>query len=75
MLVLSRELKEEIVIDHSIHIKVLKVGQSQVRLGISAPQGIPIRRAGARKPDSRACPKQKASGFQTPLSTIQGDRN
>jgi len=69
MLVLSRELNEEIVIDHSIHVKVLKVGQSHVRLGISAPNGIPIRRAGAQCPDSHECTEQEIS------STDRGDRN
>ena len=61
MLVLSREVNEEIVIDRSIQVKVLKIGQSQVRLGISAPSGIAIRRAGAQRSDSHERDEQEIS--------------
>ena len=44
MLVLSRKLGEEIVIGDNIRISVLKNQGGRVRLGITAPQNIPIAR-------------------------------
>jgi carbon storage regulator len=51
MLVLSRKLNEEIVIGHSIHVKLLKAGRGRVRLGVSAPKGVPVHRAELRPTD------------------------
>jgi carbon storage regulator len=45
MLVLSRRLGEEIVIDSNIRIKVIMVKGDRVRLGISAPPAIPVDRS------------------------------
>jgi carbon storage regulator CsrA len=42
MLVLTRGLNEEIVIDGNIRIKVLKIAGNHVRLGFAAPEGIPV---------------------------------
>jgi carbon storage regulator len=53
MLVLSRKLDETIVIDGDIRITVIGIRGNQVRLGIDAPDSVPIfreelcRRAGA----------------------------
>lgn len=44
MLVLSRRLGEIIVIGDSIKITVLGVSGNQVRIGISAPEHIPVHR-------------------------------
>jgi carbon storage regulator len=44
MLVLSRRIGEEIVIDDNIHVAVLGVKGNQVRLGITAPISIPVSR-------------------------------
>jgi carbon storage regulator len=44
MLVLSRRLGETIVIGDSIKITVLGVSGNQVRLGVSAPEHIPVHR-------------------------------
>ena len=44
MLVLSRKENERIVIDGRITITVVKIRGNQIRLGIEAPQGVPIRR-------------------------------
>lgn len=44
MLVLSRKLNEKIVISGDIVIQVVKIDRNQVRLGIAAPDDIPIRR-------------------------------
>jgi carbon storage regulator CsrA len=44
MLVLSRKVNEEIVIGNCITLKVVKVTGNKVRLGISAPRSVNIRR-------------------------------
>ena len=44
MLVLSRRLGEEIVIDGDIHITVVAVKGNQVRLGITAPPLVTVDR-------------------------------
>lgn len=45
MLVLSRRLQEELVIDERIRVVVLGIQGQRVRLGISAPDDVEIRRA------------------------------
>jgi carbon storage regulator len=45
MLVLSRRVEEEIVIDGQIRIKVLTNSRGKVRLGISAPDHVRIERS------------------------------
>ena len=44
MLVLSRTLGEEIVIDGNVRVKVVEVRGNRVRLAVCAPKDIPIRR-------------------------------
>ena len=44
MLVLTRKLKERILIGDEIVLEVVRLEKGAVRLGISAPQGIIIRR-------------------------------
>lgn len=44
MLVLSRKAEEQIVIDENIEITVLEIKNSRVKLGITCPTQIPIRR-------------------------------
>lgn len=44
MLVLSRKSNEEIVIGGSVRVKVLEISGNRVRLGISAPDHIPVTR-------------------------------
>jgi carbon storage regulator len=44
MLVLSRKVNEEIVIANNVTIKVVKIIGNRVRLGISAPRSVNIRR-------------------------------
>ena len=44
MLVLSRKRGQEIVIGNGITVKVLEVTASRVRLGIDAPEELPVRR-------------------------------
>ena len=45
MLVLTRRLGEEIVIDGKIRIKVVMVQDGKVRLGITAPPSVPVDRS------------------------------
>lgn len=45
MLVLTRRLGEEIVIDGHIRVKVVMVQGEKVRLGISAPPSVPVDRS------------------------------
>ena len=45
MLVLSRDVNEEIVIGRDIRVKLLDTGRGRARLGISAPRNIPVLRA------------------------------
>ena len=42
MLILSRKLGEEIVIGGRIVVRVVKLGNGQVRLGVEAPREIPV---------------------------------
>jgi len=44
MLVLSRKLNEEIIINGQIRIVVVKISKDQVRLGIDAPKDIIVDR-------------------------------
>jgi carbon storage regulator CsrA len=53
MLVLSRKVDQEIVIDGNIKIRVLKVKGNTIRLGIEAPQDVHIARGELAKRDSR----------------------
>jgi carbon storage regulator CsrA len=43
---ISRRLGEGIVIDGNIHITVVKVGKSRIRLGLTAPATVRINRQG-----------------------------
>jgi carbon storage regulator len=45
MLVLSRRIGEEVVIDGNIRVTVVAVHGGKVRLGISAPEGVLVDRA------------------------------
>jgi carbon storage regulator len=44
MLVLSRKLGEKIVIGDNIVITVVKIDRNQIRIGIDAPQDVPVYR-------------------------------
>jgi len=49
MLVLTRRVGEEIVINEDIHITVLSIRGGTVRLGIAAPAAIPVDRQEIRE--------------------------
>ena len=42
MLVLSRKVNEEIIIDDKIRITVVRIAGNRIRLGISAPENVTI---------------------------------
>jgi carbon storage regulator len=44
MLILSRKLNEEIVINSEIKIKIISISENQVKIGIVAPENIKILR-------------------------------
>ena len=44
MLVLSRKKGEEIVIDGTIRVTVLEMNANRVKLGIAAPNAVPVHR-------------------------------
>jgi carbon storage regulator len=44
MLVLSRKLGEKIIIGDNIVITVVKIDRNQIRIGIEAPQSVPVYR-------------------------------
>ncbi len=48
MLVLTRQVDEEVVIGEDIRITVVAVNGSQVRLGIEAPRSVPVHRREVR---------------------------
>lgn len=45
MLVLSRKVNEELVIDRRIRVRLLGASRGRVRLGIEAPRGVDVKRA------------------------------
>ena len=44
MLVLSRKLGEKIVIGENITVTIVKIDRNQIRIGIEAPQDVPVYR-------------------------------
>ena len=44
MLVLSRKLGEKIIIGDNIVLTIVKIDRNQIRIGIEAPQDIPVYR-------------------------------
>lgn len=56
MLVLSRKLNEKIVINGDIVVTVVKIDRNQVRIGISAPDSVPIHREELLRPEAQRPP-------------------
>jgi carbon storage regulator CsrA len=67
MLVLSRKLKQEILIGENVKITVLKVKGNTVRLGIEAPRDVHVVRGELPQFDE---PKTKASNTETSNDAI-----
>lgn len=45
MLILGRKRNEEIIIDHDIRVKIMSIGKEVVKIGIIAPDDVPIHRS------------------------------
>lgn len=45
MLVLSRKLGEKIIIGNDIVVTIVEINRNKIRLGIEAPQSVPIYRS------------------------------
>lgn len=60
MLALTRKPGESIIIGDNIRVRIVKIQGQQVRLGIEAPQDIPIRREELEDlPQNRQIPYEK----------------
>ena len=60
MLVLTRRVGEEIVIDGDIRVTVLELRGSVVRLGITAPQSVRVLRQELQERQQRQAPLENA---------------
>ena len=68
MLVLSRKMDQEIIVDGNIRIRVLQIKGNTIRLGIEAPSDVHIVRGELEKKDSRTAenlpqPKNAEANF------------
>ena len=61
MLVLSRKLGEEIIIGDDVRLVVYRISGNRVRLGIAAPDGIPVHRAELLAGGNDAMPGNRVS--------------
>ena len=48
MLILSRKLNEELVLNESVRVRIVELGASRVCIGITAPDDVPICRVPPR---------------------------
>ena len=63
MLVLTRKVGEEFVIDGNILVKIIEIRGKKVRIGIQAPEKIPVHRAEIKNP-------RKAFSYAYSLQTV-----
>ena len=59
MLVLTRKIGEEIIINGEICVSVVRLRGNRVQIGIKAPAGVPIRRRELL--GSKSAPRDRAS--------------
>lgn len=71
MLVLTRRLKESIMIGDDIEISILSIEGDQVKLGINAPKNVDIH----RKEIYLSIQQENSSANETDASAIQGLSN
>jgi carbon storage regulator len=81
MLVLSRKLGEEIIINGDIVVKVTDIGGGQVRLGITAPRDVPVLRSeiaesitSFREPEKAAAPARRDGRWGGRLAALRKTR-
>ncbi|NLY02125.1 MAG: carbon storage regulator [Rhodopirellula sp.] len=71
MLVLSRKVNEEIVIGDDIRVRLVKIGGGRVRLGITAPPNLNVRRAELpKKEDIRELGRSGTEGCQQAVPAV-----
>lgn len=70
MLILTRKLNESLMIGDNIEIKVIKIEDGKVRLGISAPKNIDIHRKEVY--DMIVEENKKASAIDMKLDDLKG---
>jgi len=69
MLVLTRKVDEEIIIDGRISVRLLDIQGGRVRIGITAPDDVSIRRAElVRAFADEPRPQRSATVRETPLA-------
>ncbi|MBX9974391.1 carbon storage regulator CsrA [Cytobacillus firmus] len=71
MLVLTRRLKESIMVGDNIEISILSIEGDQVKLGISAPKNVDIH----RKEIYLSIQQENSSATQTEASAIESLSN
>ena len=71
MLVLTRRLKESIMVGEDIEISILSIEGDQVKLGISAPKNVDIH----RKEIYLSIQQENSSATQTDASAIESLSN
>ncbi|MCM3403695.1 carbon storage regulator CsrA [Cytobacillus oceanisediminis] len=71
MLVLTRRLKESIMVGDDIEISILSIEGDQVKLGISAPKNVDIH----RKEIYLSIQQENSSATQTDASAIESLSN
>lgn len=68
MLVLSRKIGERIVINDNVTVEVLQIIGNRVRLGVTAPSGVPILReellAGSKQSGEAKDPFLQSAGLR-----------
>jgi carbon storage regulator len=62
VLVLSRHIKESVVVGDNIVIEVLSIGRDQVRLGVTAPPEVVINRSEVQEKLDRERRDQEEKG-------------
>jgi carbon storage regulator len=61
MLVLTRKIGEEIIIDEEVRITIIEIDRNQVRLGITAPRETVVDRWEVRERRRRPCAGENKS--------------
>lgn len=74
MLVLSRKIEDEIIIDEKIIVRVLKVKGNTVRLGITAPGDVSIMRGELPRREIEFQIEVESDSDQEPESEIRFER-
>ena len=72
MLILERDVNEEVLIGDNVRIVVTKIRGGKVWLGFDAPKGVPIIRPDAKCQEPRVDRVKQAIADGVPLHDIEG---